>query len=166
MHPAPPATAPPATTLPVESLRFHQWYPGLEQSIHDVRDHLRLILEGAGVPAEPLDDVLTCASELAGNCVRHAARGPQRAEFLVVIRIRRTKPHWLRLDVYDSSTKEPPLPPRSFSEVSFDAVGGRGLPLVAALCRDRVGCTLVTGPPRGKFVWCEIPLQPEEYLSA
>lgn len=100
----------------------------------------------AGCPAR--DTLVTCASELAANAIRHTASG---AGGLFAVEVRRPAPGVARVAVTDAGGPcEPSVP--ADGDPNELAEGGRGLALVAALASDW-GHQMVPGG--GRTVWAE-----------
>lgn len=157
MHPAPPAKdIPPADGLLVNAIRFHEWYVANDSSVRSVRRGLRSTLDAIGVHPDTADTAVLIASELAANAVRHASHGNPSQTFCVEIRIRASNPTVLRIGVFDRSTNAPALPPKPVLDIPDDAVSGRGLPMVADMCHQRIGCAI--HPGTGKMMWCELDI--------
>ncbi|NYI07848.1 ATP-binding protein [Allostreptomyces psammosilenae] len=92
-----------------------------------------------------LDDATVCVSELVSNAVRHGSP-PGRAIHLGLLPL--LPAGLLRLEVGDDG----PGVPRPRAPVADDAIGGRGLLLVAALAS---AWGSEPRPLAGKVVWCE-----------
>jgi anti-sigma regulatory factor (Ser/Thr protein kinase) len=108
-------------------------------SARSARQALDSMLRAHGWDPLDIERALLAVTELVANAVLHA-----RSDVLVQCRIDGR----VRLDVTDASPHAP-LAPR---EAAPDALGGRGLGLVATVC-GRWG---VERGPDGKTVWCEL----------
>lgn len=109
-----------------------------------VRAARRAILGAVGevVPADHLDVLLLCTSEVVTNAIEHGAEPIE----LVVDRV----DHRIRVEVRDAS----PLRPRR-AEPAPSKIRGRGL-LIVDRCADRWG--VEPAGPAGKAVWFELDL--------
>lgn len=94
------------------------------------------------VPPALVEDAVLLASELVGNAVVHG-RSSVELRMALLARV-------LRIEVYDEDARLP-----SPSVPNPEAIGGRGLQIVATLSRSW-GADPVPG---GKRVWCELPLR-------
>lgn len=107
------------------------------------RGALRLILRAHGL-GELLITAELLVSELVTNAHVHAP-GPS------CLRVKRSG-KWLRLSVWDTSSKPPRLP----HPCGADREEGRGIGIVEELA-DRWGHYSLGAPvPAGKLVWCEL----------
>ena len=88
-----------------------------------------------------VDNVVLVASELVGNAVLHG-RSPIRLRLALLVAA-------LRVEVYDEDARLP-----APSVPNPEALGGRGLQIVAALARSWGA----EPTPGGKRVWCELAL--------
>ena len=165
--PAPPAL-PPRPALPPPVQRWRRVFPGQEAELRHIRSWLAELLPSG--PAR--EDVVTVATELAANAVRHTASGAH--GFFAVELTWQMRPVTVRVAVADSGARttphlEPgtdPLGPGPLGIgspgaglLSTDQLGsgqlsehGRGLRVVRALA-ERTG---VCGDHRGRLVWAEI----------
>ena len=109
-------------------------FEGTPQAVREAREFLRAVMADR-VDPEAQDDLVLVLSELASNAVRHA-----RTPFEVVVETNGQ----VLIEVGDGST-DVPLVKAATDE------GGRGLPIVDALC-DRWGVRIGLD---GKCVWCE-----------
>jgi anti-sigma regulatory factor (Ser/Thr protein kinase) len=109
------------------------------RSTRSARRALDRLLRGHGWDPVDIERALLAVTELVANAVVHA-----RSDVLVQCRIDGR----VRLDVTDTAPHTP-LTPR---EAAPDALGGRGLGLVATVC-GRWGVQRGRG---GKTVWCEL----------
>ena len=166
-QPSPPALAPPPA-LPPPVQRWRRVFPGQEAELRRIRSWLAELLPGGAAR----EDVVTVATELAANAVRHTASGAH--GFFAVELTWQMRPVTVRVAVADSGARtsphlEPgtdPLGPGPLgigspgaSLLSADQLGsgqlsehGRGLRVVRALA-ERTG---VCGDHRGRLVWAEI----------
>ena len=164
--PSPVLRAPPALPPPVQ--RWRRVFPGAEAELRRIRSWLAELLPSG--PAR--EDVVTVATELAANAVRHTASGAN--GFFAVELTWQVRPVTVRVAVADSGARttphlEPgtdPLGPGPLGigspgagSLSVDQLGsdqlsehGRGLRVVRALA-ERTG---VCGDHRGRLVWAEI----------
>ncbi|BBA99055.1 hypothetical protein RVR_10519 [Actinacidiphila reveromycinica] len=124
------------------------------------RRHAMNTLAGWGIPDDSAYDALTIVTELATNAVSHASTwaAPSESE-----KGRRsvtsrcplelwTVPRGLCISVWDESNQAPVLRLPSDS-----AESGRGLHVVAELCRNAWGFAYPDDRP-GKIVWARLPL--------
>ena len=166
--PAIPAGPPPPPALPPPAQRWRRVFPGQEAELRRIRSWLAELLPSG--PAR--EDVVTVATELAANAVRHTASGAH--GFFAVELTWQMRPVTVRVAVADSGARtsphlEPgtdPLGPGPLGIgspgaglLSADQLGsgqlsehGRGLRVVRALA-ERTG---VCGDHRGRLVWAEI----------
>lgn len=122
-------------------------FPPEPSSVADARRFIRSLL--TDWDADGVEFAASQAlTELATNAVLHA-----KTAFTVTVEWHREV---LRLCVEDESVKLPVQ--RSYAR---DAATGRGLTLVATLCR----AWGVDGRPRGKAVWCEITSDASEAVG-
>ena len=130
-------------------LRWRQAFPGEERQLATVRRWLVSLLPDC--PAR--DDVISVATELASNAVRHTTSG-QSGRFGVEIT---RYPAVVRVAVTDSGG---PGEPRVIDDIT--AENGRGLLLVHGLS-VRTG---IAGSQRGRLVWADIAFEhPDGVLS-
>jgi serine/threonine-protein kinase RsbW len=114
-----------------------------------VRDFISRYLDGRYCPAEAVEDVLVCATELAANAVLHSRSGLPGGHFSVEVAYTGQSVH---VAVADSGG---PWAERGNGGVDAECDGdiddecGRGLPVVAALSAD-MG---VTGDDAGRMAW-------------
>jgi serine/threonine-protein kinase RsbW len=117
-------------------------FPGVRSSTSSAR---RFACDAVGdVPGEVADAIALIASELATNCVRHAASAFE-------IRIERL-PESIRIEVEDDGDGEPVV-----RSPEFTATSGRGMQIVQALA-DEWGVIPKSGAP-GKTVWATVALR-------
>ncbi|MFE2498563.1 ATP-binding protein [Streptomyces scopuliridis] len=124
------------------------------------RLHTADVLSRWGVRSDTVETVQLLVSELATNAVRHPKEGEEESSLFSVRNRVRTFEFTLevigdavRVSVWDRDTRPPVL-----KEVGVEAVGGRGIFIVAVMSR-RWGHY----PPRdmpGKVVWAECGLDP------
>ncbi|HTX01440.1 MAG TPA: ATP-binding protein [Acidimicrobiales bacterium] len=113
------------------------------QQLHSAREARQLVRSAlAGLPASAADDVTLVVSELVTNALLHARTGLE----LEV----RAEPGSILVAVRDGSRQQPQ---RREGQLEL---GGRGLRIVEALASSWG----VDVEPRGKRVWCELPLGP------
>jgi signal transduction histidine kinase len=141
-------TEPPGSGRPaaagVQLLR--QVFPGEECQLRDVRQWLAASLPGSPV----LDEVISIATELGSNAIRHTATG-QDGKFTVEIT---HTAGWVQVAVTDDGG---PGEPRVITDP--DGEHGRGLILVRGLA-TRTG---TDGGPAGRTVWAQIDLVSHEH---
>ncbi|MET7682835.1 ATP-binding protein [Streptomyces sp. NPDC005423] len=89
-----------------------------------------------------MDEAQLCVSELVSNVITHVGVGTPAT---LMVSMKQTH---LRIEVHDPDTRALP----ALVDASFDAEGGRGLALVAAVT-DRWGVLL---RPDRKVTWCEL----------
>jgi serine/threonine-protein kinase RsbW len=106
------------------------------------RDFVRRYLTGRRCPAEAVQDILVCASELAANAVLHSRSGLPGGHFRVEVAIHAGQ--WVRVTVEDSGGT---WAERDTGE--GDAEFGRGLHVVSALSAE-MG---ITGDASGRMAW-------------
>ncbi|MEV7675019.1 ATP-binding protein [Streptomyces sp. NPDC088752] len=140
----------------IRRLPYRRTYDGLDSSVPAARADFAEAAAKSGLDPAVADVVLLGLSELATNAVRHAER-----RFTVVTAIRGPRCPRVRLEVHDTcKTRIPAFPDDGGGALDFlaaldgDAVGGRGLAMIAAFA-DRTG---VTEDPNGKTVWFEVRL--------
>jgi anti-sigma regulatory factor (Ser/Thr protein kinase) len=123
-------------------LRRHRVFPGQECQLGILRRWLRSFLLDCTV----LADVLSVATELAANAVRHTRSGQGGSFEVEIIHTQKT----VRVTVTDSGAAGAP-------RVIEDTYGetGRGLLLVSALSLE----TGFTGDCSGRQVWAEVPCE-------
>ena len=159
--------------MPPPVQRWRRVFPGAEAELRRIRSWLAELLPSG--PAR--EDVVTVATELAANAVRHTASGAN--GFFAVELTWQVRPVTVRVAVADSGARttphlEPgtdPLGPGPLGigspgagPLSVDQLGsdqlsehGRGLRVVRALA-ERTG---VCGDHRGRLVWAEIRWTPD-----
>lgn len=126
-------------------------FPGRAENVQQGR---RFIADVLGRHWPRLDDVLTLASELASNAVRHTASGDG-GHFDITVAVCAVGSR-VRIQVTDQGGSSVPRP----GEIGDDPVlftGGRGLRIVEVLA-DRWGHD---GDELGRVVWFEIAAKPE-----
>ena len=99
-----------------------------------------------------MDAVELAVSKLVTNAIKHIQKSPELSSSpeSVRLRLRHMRTHVL-IEVADSRRN----PPVVATDVPWDAEGGRGLSIIASVCKEW-GCYWpLTG---GKVVWCEISL--------
>jgi serine/threonine-protein kinase RsbW len=135
-----PATYPPETRPPAPGLRWRRAFGGEAQELAAVRRFLAAILPQC--PAR--DDVMSVATELGSNAVRHTASG-RGGQFSVEITWHASL---VRVAVRDGGAPSGP-------HAAADPAGedGRGLVIVGGLSL-RYG---VAGDERGRLVWADVP---------
>jgi serine/threonine-protein kinase RsbW len=106
-----------------------------------VRDFVSRYLDGRHCPAEAVQDILMCATELAANAVLHSRSGLPGGHFSVEVACAGQS---VRVTVEDSGG---PWAKRGNGDI--DAECGRGLHIVAALSAD-MG---ITGDAAGRMAW-------------
>jgi anti-sigma regulatory factor (Ser/Thr protein kinase) len=106
------------------------------------RDFVRRYLNGCRCPAEAVQDILVCATELAANAVLHSRSGLPGGHFSVEIAA--CAEHWVCVRVEDSGG---PWAERGTGD--RDAEYGRGLHVVSALSTS-MG---ITGDASGRMAW-------------
>ena len=117
--------------------------PPEPESVRQARTWVRACCGAWLIPAGVADDAVLLASELVGNAVLHG-RSPLELRLQLGRGV-------LRIEVYDEDARLPsPTVPNA------DALGGRGLQIVAGMSRSW-GADPVPG---GKLVWCEVSLLP------
>jgi anti-sigma regulatory factor (Ser/Thr protein kinase) len=119
-----------------------------------VRDFVRRYLTRRHCPAEAVQDILVCASELAANAVLHSRSGLPGGHFSVEVVV--DAGQWLRVSVEDCGG---PWVERDTGEEETseeDAEFGRGLHVVSALSAD-MG---ITGDAFGRMAWFCCRLSP------
>ncbi|MCZ4122124.1 ATP-binding protein [Streptomyces sp. H39-S7] len=134
------------TTTPVPSQDAQRFFPAVPASIAIVRDFAGETLAAWDV-AGRADDVRLCVSELASNALTHGTL-PGRG-FLVRMA---AADGWLRVEVHDSSEREPRLRHPGRTDAS-----GRGLLIVDALSD---GWGVEDREPLGKVVWSRFRAEP------
>jgi anti-sigma regulatory factor (Ser/Thr protein kinase) len=122
-------------------LQWHRVFPGHAAQLRPMRSWVESLLPEC--PSR--GDVITVASELAGNAVRHTASKDPGNTFLAVVSWREQA---VRVGVADGGAA---TAPRMISDP--DGEDGRGLMMVAALS-VRTG---VSGDERGRIVWADVP---------
>lgn len=147
---------PPLGTL--KKLCYYRAYVGVPNSVSTARNDLRAAAEQAGLDADTIETAVLCLSELVTNAVVHA--GALSVRFRVNVSVRRDQ-RMMRLEVYDHHACTPAFPPPQDVQARLqaldpDALGGRGLALVASLAY-RTG---VEEAVIGKTVWCDLKLTP------
>lgn len=128
-----------ATPLPMAGVRLRQVFAGEASQLGQVREWLASLLP----PGEMRADVISVATELGSNAIKHTASG-QGASFVVELVI---NPFTVRVAVADGGG---PGEPRVIEDPS--AEHGRGLLLVRGLT-DQAG---VSGDHRGRIVWADV----------
>jgi serine/threonine-protein kinase RsbW len=106
------------------------------------RDFVRRYMSGRHCPAEAVQDVLVCATELAENAVLHSRSGLPGGHFSVEVAI--CAGHSVHVSVEDSGG---PWAARGTGDIEAEC--GRGLRVVSALSAD-MG---ITGDACGRMAW-------------
>lgn len=122
--------------------RYERIFPGRPQAVGDVRRFVAACL----TDAPRRDEAVLCASELAGNAVRHSASGLDDGKFTV--RVVYGGRAWVRIEVADAGGRPDP-------EHHDDIEGGRGLAIIGALSRCGATAVNVDGHT-GRLAWCEL----------
>ena len=130
------ACAPPPAARPPR--RAFRGEPG---QVPLVRNFVSCCLDGRRCPAEAVQDILACATELAANAVLHSRSGLPGGHFTVEVACTRQSVHVM---VEDSGG-----PWAERGNAGIDAECGRGLPIVAALSAD----SGITGDDAGRMAW-------------
>jgi len=128
--------APPPGTRPLRRA-----FRGEPSQVPLVRDFVSCCLDGCRCPAEAVQDILACATELAANAVLHSRSGLPGGHFSVEVACAGQS---VRVTVADSGG---PWTERGIGGI--DAECGRGLHIVAALSAD-MG---MTGDAAGRMAW-------------
>ncbi|WP_405557771.1 ATP-binding protein [Streptomyces canus] len=129
-----------STTSPAETNAYTERLPRAAESARPARQLVTNALNSWHL-TQVSDDAVLIISELVANAVRHAKAEPIR------VTVKRVNSQQVRLEVSDRSRSMPYLRvPRP------NDIGGRGLPMVDALC-ERWGTNLY---PWGKCVWAEL----------
>lgn len=128
--------APPPVTRPLR--RAFRGEPG---QVPLVRDFVSCCLDGRRCPAEAVQDIVACATELAANAVLHSRSGLPGGHFSVEFACSGQS---VRVTVEDSGG-----PWAERGNGGIDAECGRGLHIVAALSTD-MG---MTGDAAGRMAW-------------
>lgn len=116
------------------------------------RQHTRDVLAAWSIEGDPMDAVELAVSELVTNAIKHIQDAPELSTSPESVRLslRHMRTHVL-IEVADGRLN----PPVVATDVPWDAEGGRGLSIIASICKEW-GCYWpLTG---GKVVWCEISL--------
>ncbi|PRX96843.1 ATP-binding protein [Allonocardiopsis opalescens] len=103
-------------------------FRGTIAAVPDARRWTRRMLAHAGVPADVADTALLLVSELAANAVRHTRSGEPGGRFRLRVRCAAGA---VRVECDDQGGRDGARPRYTMS--APDAVGGRGLALVARL---------------------------------
>lgn len=106
-----------------------------------VRNFVSCCLDGRRCPAETVQDILACATELAANAVLHSRSGLPGGYFTVEVACARQSAH---VTVADSGG-----PWTERGNAGIDAECGRGLRIVAALSAD----SGIAGDDAGRVAW-------------
>ncbi|NBE54451.1 ATP-binding protein [Streptomyces boluensis] len=128
----------PAHVVPPQVAYVQRQFARRRASVGPVRHFVRQATSGH-LPADRVDDVIVCASELATNALQHTPSG---RDFRVCLGF---EDGVLRLEVHDAGDGSPRV-----REAAVEDDHGRGLFLVAALA-DTWGTSHRDGP--GKIVW-------------
>lgn len=120
-------------------------------AVPEARSFVRRTLDTWGI-TERSDDMLACVSELTTNVVRHDET--LEASFLVTLSGREDL---LRIEVHDASRRRPQM-----RMPDVDSTTGRGLLLVNELAD---GWGVEPRNPRGKVVWTEFKIAPQQGLT-
>jgi serine/threonine-protein kinase RsbW len=130
------------TAVPSSATRsLRRTFRGEPGQVPLVRDFVSRYLDGRHCPAEAVQDILVCATELAANAVLHSRSGLPGGHFSVEIACAGQSVH---VTVEDSGG-----PWAEHGTGDIDAECGRGLPVVAALSAD----TGITGDAAGRMAW-------------
>lgn len=157
MH-SPPRQGPPTLGTAHWTIHYAQAYPQEHESVTLARDRFREAARAGGLDSELRENAELCLTELATNAVRHAHDPRLVPQFLVraaVLLVQRRP--CLEVSVWDVDWRRtPPLPdPAKAAEALYDmpvdAVGGRGLLLVASLA-EAIGYDRLMR--NGKRMWC------------
>ncbi len=135
------AGAPRAASVPLPGLRWRRVFAGEERQLSSLRRWLTLLLPECAAR----DDVISVATELGSNAIKHTASG-RGGWFAVEVSVALPSPT-VRLSVADSGAPEGP---RMVDEPMSEH--GRGLMLVQGLAA-RTG---VSGDQRGRVVWADV----------
>lgn len=137
--------SPRAASLPPPGLRWRRVFAGQERELSSLRRWLTLLLPDCAAR----DDVISVATELGSNAIKHTASG-RGGWFAVEVSVALPSPT-VRLSVADSGAPDGPhVVDEPMSE------HGRGLRLVQGLAA-RTG---VSGDRRGRVVWADVPWTP------
>lgn len=109
-----------------------------------MRDFVGGCLSGRRFPHATVDDILVCATELATNAVLHSRSGRPGGHFTVEIAIRAGQSVYVAVKDAGGDWTSP-----GSAMDDYDAEGGRGLLVVAALSAD-MG---ITGGTSGRTAW-------------
>jgi hypothetical protein len=108
---------------------------------------------------DPLDDLLTIASELAGNAIKHTRSGKPDGLFTVDLA---WLPDAVRLSVGDQgSGGVPVLTPKTARQIEDDETG-RGLLVVDALST----AWGTAGDADGHWIWADVPWPADDFPAA
>lgn len=128
----------------------------LDGRAENVRQARLFVADSLGRDWPRLDDVLTLASEVASNAVRHTASGVG-GQFEVTVAVC-TAGSLVRVQVADQGGLSVPGPGAADGDDDQELLtGGRGLRIVDVLA-DRWGHE---GDERGRVAWFEISAKPE-----
>lgn len=130
---------------PMAGVRLRQVFAGEASQLVQVREWLAVLLP----PGEMCDDVISIATELGSNAVKHTASG-RGGSFAVELAC---SPFTVRVAVVDDGG---PGEPRVIDDLG--AEHGRGLLLVRGLA-DQVG---LCGDDSGRVVWADVAWHREE----
>jgi serine/threonine-protein kinase RsbW len=125
------------------TLSLRRTFPGESSQVPLVRGFVSRCLDGCRCPAEAVQDILVCASELAANAVLHSRSGLPGGHFSVEVACAGQSVH---VTVEDSGGS---WAERGNGNGDIDAECGRGLQVVAALSAD----TGITGDAVGRKAW-------------
>lgn len=148
----------PLTLVSPGTLHFTQAYRKELESVSHARARFRDAAHEGKLDEDLCEDAEVCLTELAGNAIRHAHDHRRVTQILIQATIRTIcqRPR-LEISVWDVDWRRtPPLPDpdtagTELSGMSDEAVGGRGLLLVASLAEE-IGYDRV--PRHGKRIWC------------
>lgn len=133
------------------SLRTHMSYGALLDTVPVARARTKAVLREWGRAPAGLDDILLVVTELVSNAVAASRVLPQAGPVRVWVCCDGTR---VQVQVGDDSPAPPVCVPPS-----VDALGGRGLMVVAGLSCDW-GWFPRVGPGLAKVVWAELPADP------
>ena len=114
-------------------------FAGVAASVAQARRWVRRVLDDNRVPDEVVDTALLLVSELATNALTHTASGAPGGRFGLRVH---SGSGWVRVECDDAGNRTRTHPRYAMS--GPDAIGGRGLALVAALAAaygDRADAT-------------------------
>lgn len=136
------STASGTAASPSAARPLRRTFRGEPSQVPVARDFIRRYLNGCRCPADAVQDILVCITELAANAVLHSRSGLPGGHFSVEIAVRAGQ--WVRVRVEDSGG---PWAERGTGD--GDAECGRGLHVVSALSAG-MG---ITGDASGRMAW-------------